>query len=221
MKTIGTSLLIAAVAAGLLAAAAATAMYSGVYNVAADAPHTAAVYALLETARTRSVSRRAAELAVPSGLDDEARILQGAGNYAAMCAGCHLSPGAEPTELSRGLYPAPPNLSLKAVALGESFWVIKHGIKASGMPAWGQSMGDEYIWNMAAFVQRLPTLDAARYQALVAGSDGHAHGGGETAGHSRAAGTDAAHPAGADMPEAAPHALPSRKPASDGHSHSH
>ena len=35
------------------------------------------------------------------------------------------------------------------------------GIKASGMPAWGKSMGDEYIWNMAAFIQKLPTLDAA------------------------------------------------------------
>lgn len=61
--------------------------------------------------------------------------------------------------------------------------MIKHGIKASGMPAWGGSMDDEFIWNMSAFLQKLPTLDKAGYQALVASSDGHSHGGGETQGH--------------------------------------
>ena len=63
------------------------------------------------------------------------------------------------------------------------FWVIKHGIKASGMPAWGKSMGDEYIWGMVAFLQQLPKLDAAQYKALVASSGGHSHGGGESGEH--------------------------------------
>ncbi|MCX7563678.1 cytochrome c [Xanthomonadaceae bacterium XH05] len=61
--------------------------------------------------------------------------------------------------------------------------MIKHGIKASGMPAWGKNMGDEYIWNMAAFLQVLPTLDATAYKELVDSSEGHSHGGGETQGH--------------------------------------
>jgi hypothetical protein len=55
--------------------------------------------------------------------------------------------------------------------------VIKHGIKASGMPAWGKSMGDEYIWGLVAFLQQLPKLDAAGYKTLVASSGGHSHGG--------------------------------------------
>ena len=67
------------------------------------------------------------------------------------------------------------------------------GIKASGMPAWGKSMDDEYIWNMAAFLQALPGLDAVQYRALVAASGGHAHGGGESGDHPHAAGADAAH----------------------------
>src|SRR3546814_11168527 len=51
------------------------------------------------------------------------------------------------------------------------------------MPAWGKNMGDEYIWNMAAFLQVLPTLDATAYKELVDSSEGHSHGGGETQGH--------------------------------------
>ena len=84
------------------------------------------------------------------------------------------------TELSKGLNPAPPNLSREPVDAAEAFWVIKHGIKASGMPAWGMSMQDEYIWGMVAFLQELPKLSPAQYQAMVASSGGHSHGGGET-----------------------------------------
>jgi hypothetical protein len=65
--------------------------------------------------------------------------------------------------------------------------LIKHGVKASGMPAWGKSMNDDYIWNLAAFLQALPKLDEAGYRTMVAQSGGHSHGGGEThgAGESR------------------------------------
>ncbi|HEY1141414.1 MAG TPA: cytochrome c, partial [Lysobacter sp.] len=132
------------------------------------------------------------KLKVPD-LQDPARIAHGAGNYDAMSTGCHLKPGAEPTELSKGLYPAPPNLSQQTVAAAEAFWAIKHGVKASGMPAWGKSMDDAYIWNMVAFLQQLPKLDAVQYQALVARSGGHSHGGGESGGHSHAEGAGDAH----------------------------
>jgi mono/diheme cytochrome c family protein len=166
----------------------AASVYSGAYNVAADDPHTRPVHALLETARERSIAARARQLQVPADLSDAERIRQGAGNYEAMCSGCHLSPGTGATELSKGLYPAPPDLTRTAVPVDEAFWVIKHGIKASGMPAWGKSMDDAYIWNMAAFLQQLPKLDKAQYAALVASSGGHSHGGGETGGHSHAGG---------------------------------
>ena len=168
--------------AGVALLSAAGFVWSGIYDVGADDRHTRAVYALLETMRQRSIQVRADDLRVPE-LKDPARIAQGAGNYDAMCAGCHLKPGTAETELSKGLYPAPPDLTERTVDAAEAFWVVKHGIKASGMPAWGKSMHDEYIWNMVAFVQALPGLDAARYQALVAASGGHSHGGGETGAH--------------------------------------
>ena len=168
-------------------------VWSGVYNIAADDPHTRPVYALMDTMRERSIAVRAKKLHPPPNLDDPALIRQGAGNYNAMCMSCHLAPGMAETELSKGLYPAPPNLSKQTVDAASAFWVIKHGIKASGMPAWGRSMQDDYIWNMVAFLQQLPGMDAARYQALVASSGGHDHGGGETNAHAHAEGADQDH----------------------------
>jgi len=208
---------VVAAAAGLAIIAGGVAFVrAGIYNVAADDPHLPVTYAVLEQLRDASIHARAAKLDVPADLMSAERVTQGAGNYAAMCTQCHLAPGMGATELSKGLYPAPPNLTAETVGAAEAFWVIKHGIKASGMPAWGASMDDAYIWNMAAFVQRLPTLDAAEYNALVASSGGHSHGGGETtpsAGAAMPAGSDHPHPAGTPEDHHAP------APAAAGHDH--
>jgi mono/diheme cytochrome c family protein len=192
--TFRTSLLTLGAVLGVAIAATAGFVWSGMYDIGADAPHSRPVFSLLQSLRERSIEARARDLQVPD-LEDPARIAQGAGNYDAMCTGCHLMPGAAATEISRGLYPAPPNLTRERVDAAAAFWTIKHGIKASGMPAWGKSMDDTYIWNMVAFVQQLPALDAAGYRALVARSGGHSHGGGESAGHLHAGMAD--HQAGA------------------------
>lgn len=153
---------------------AALLIFFGAYNFAADVPHTAPVYALLETMRERSIQVRSAKIQTPD-LTDRTRMLKGAGNYEAMCAQCHLAPGVAHTEMSKGLYPAPPNLSQQKFAPAQAFWVIKHGVKASGMPAWGKSMSDDDIWDIAAFLQELPKMDKASYQDMVANSKGHSH----------------------------------------------
>lgn len=180
----------ATVAAVLLVLAAGFGVFawSGYYNVAADDPHTAPVHRTLETLRDRSIRAHASRIAVPPGLDAPERIRQGAGNYDAMCKDCHLAPGMASTELSRGLYPAPPDLSRTQVDAARAFWTVKHGIKASGMPAWGGSMDDGYIWNLVAFVQALPAMTQDAYREAVAASDGHSHGGGESGAHDQGGG---------------------------------
>ena len=161
-------------------------VWSGAYNIGADDPHTPTVYRLLEYARERSIAARSDTIEVPD-LTKVELIRSGAGNYDSMCTGCHLMPGMAETELSLGLYPKPPNLAARRNAdPARDFWIIKHGIKASGMPAWGVSMDDEYIWGMVAFMQQLSGLSADQYSAMVAASPGHSHGGGESdvsAGH--------------------------------------
>jgi mono/diheme cytochrome c family protein len=176
MKLIKTLLILALLAL----VGAATVLWLGLYNVAADDPHWSATYRLLEVARDRSIAARASTIEVPD-LNDAELIRGGAGNYSAMCVTCHLSPDAQETELSIGLYPRPPRWDeLGDVDPRRAFWVLKHGIKASGMPAWGKSMDDRYLWGMVAFTQQFKTMTAAQYSAQVAVSPGHSHGGGET-----------------------------------------
>ena len=173
------------VAAGVVGSAALVGgAYLGLVNVGADDPHFPAVYAFLTMARDRSIEVRSKDIEVPN-LNDDALIKAGAGNYNSMCIGCHLAPGVAETELSQSLYPAAPNLTKVGIDgnPAAAFWVIKHGIKATGMPAWGKSMGDQYIWGMVALLDQLPKMDAGQYQALVASSGGHDHGGGETQMH--------------------------------------
>ena len=172
------------VAFAVFATAIAGVVYFGVVSVAADKPHSEVVHGLLEAARNRSIAVRAESIEVPD-LKGADKVQAGSGNYDAMCASCHLKPGQSASELSKGLYPSPPNLSQTGINgdPARTFWVIKHGIKASGMPAWGQSMGDQYIWEMVAFLSELPSLSTEEYRTLVASSGGHSHGGGETAPH--------------------------------------
>ena len=170
---------------GTMAVIAVVVAYGGFIDMAADTPHSPGVYRLIEFTRERSVDRRSQEVTPPADWSDASRVKRGAGNYAAMCAGCHLSPGVTDSEIRRGLYPQPPDLV--RIARGPSnrdriaarrFWIIKHGIKASGMPAWSRGgMEDAAIWDLTAFLERLPTLSADQYRDIVEASEGHSHAG--------------------------------------------
>lgn len=173
MKTL--SVAIVTVLLGMLAMA--IFVWSGIYDIGADTPHARLTSSILETLRERSVAARAHRIAVPE-LQDPARIRRGAGNYDAMCVTCHLAPGLKESELSQGLYPKPPEFSQPFdLPFAQAFWTIKHGIKASGMPAWGKSMSDADIWDLVAFLGKLPGLTPEQYKAEVAASSGHSHDG--------------------------------------------
>ena len=156
------------VAALLVAAVAGAIAYAGVYNIGADAPHSRIVYWSLETIRDRAIANYSSGIAVPKDLNDPKRIAVGAGLYAEMCSGCHLAPGMEKTEISQGLYPQAPELARGAEhSPAQQFWMIKHGVKLSAMPAWGRTHDDTLIWDMVAFIRQLPKLSPEQYQAVV------------------------------------------------------
>jgi mono/diheme cytochrome c family protein len=164
MKLLVAALLIT----GALVASAFAFVYAGIFNVAADSPHYAFIHTIMQTVRSRSIATRAKDIQPPP-LDDAAMIATGARHYAAMCSGCHLAPDAtNDSDMRAGLYPKPPDLTKHLHASpAEAFWVIKHGIKMSGMPAWGVTHDDASIWGLVAFLQKLPELTAAQYQALA------------------------------------------------------
>src|SRR6478672_8316382 len=158
----------------VLVGVAAIWIYAGLYNIAADVPHPQPVYWLLETIGDRSVAARARDVVVPKNLNDPSRISRGAGQYADMCSGCHLAPGMKRTEISRGLYPRAPELRHKTdLTPAEQFWIVKHGVKMTGMPAWGVTHDDELLWDVVAFVRKLPELTPEQYETVVKNAPKH------------------------------------------------
>ena len=153
----------------VIAAFAGVFIYAGIYNIGADAPHSKAVYGLLRELRERAIANHSRNIVVPGDLNDPKRIEAGAGLYEEMCTGCHLGPGVEQSELSQGLYPAAPDLAKRTVrSAAQQFWMIKHGVKLSAMPAWGKTHNDQLIWDMVAFIRRLPSMSPDQYQAAIA-----------------------------------------------------
>src|SRR5213082_1999739 len=140
----------------VLAGAVLVLVYSGAYYVGADQPHWSITSWLLNKARDRSIRTHGSGIAVPAGLDDPARIVAGVSHYAEHCAVCHGAPGVERGDLAEGLYPRPPNLAdaARTYTPGELFWTIKHGIRMTGMPSWGDHSDDE-LWATVAFLRKL------------------------------------------------------------------
>lgn len=155
-------------------------VYSGAFNVAATQEHTALSRWALETSMQKSIERRAAGMKVP-GVATQAMSEAGAGDYKAMCEHCHGGPGAERASWASGLRPRPPHLTEAASewAPNEVFWLLKHGVRMSGMPAFGPSHDDETLWNITAFVKQLPAMTPEKYSELGGhaehGSSGSAH----------------------------------------------
>lgn len=162
-------------------------IYSGVFNVAADHPHYALERWLFTTVREHSVAARVENIEVPENLDDPARVASGITSYESMCAPCHLRPGMPPTPLHRGLNPKPPELAEWSADPATTFWIVSHGIRSTGMPAWGRTHEDAALWDVVAFLRQLPDLTATQYEAMLreqrdAQEHDHEHGKEEPAG---------------------------------------
>ena len=139
-------------------------MYAGIYNVAATEQHTAPVYWLLDYAMRRSAKNFSADVQVPP-LFDEGRVHNGFRIYRAKCLQCHGAPGIAPDDLAYGMTPAPASLvaTAREWEASEIYWVIRNGIKMSGMPAWAYRLSDNEIWDVVAFVRRLPAFSPRGY----------------------------------------------------------
>ena len=169
MKSVGISLIII-VAIALLAGMGF--IHSGAFDVAATSKDPALLSWILKTTRENSIESRSSDITAPDEkeLSKAETLREGFEHYNEMCVVCHGAPGVDPGEAREGLNPKPPLLAklkdLETDPIGETFWVIKNGIKMTGMPGWGPTHSDDKIWAMVAFVRKLPSMSAAEYQAL-------------------------------------------------------
>jgi mono/diheme cytochrome c family protein len=148
----------------LLLAVALAVTYSGSYNVAANVPDVGIVNWLLSTNMRRSVVRHARSVNAPAQLSEQ-QAKDGLRIYKETCIYCHGAPGKDPGDIGKGLNPEPPYLpdTVSRWSSAELFWIIKHGIKMTGMASYGAVHKDEEIWNLVAFVQRLPKMTPEQY----------------------------------------------------------
>jgi mono/diheme cytochrome c family protein len=148
--------------------AASVVIYLGMFNVAATDRHWSLTHTVLETTRVRSIKAHASGIKSPADLANHKRIVAGTSHFAEHCAACHSAPGVETGEMAKGMYPSPPALTgaAKQWSPGELFWIIRNGIKMSGMPAWPEH-SDEDVWSIVAFLNRLPNMNEQDYGNLV------------------------------------------------------
>jgi mono/diheme cytochrome c family protein len=133
----------------VIGAVAGFVLATGRFNVAATAPH-----------------------------DFTDNVARGLTHYRENCLPCHGAPGVDAAEFPEGMNPSPPGIDADEVQHGsdaELFWVIKNGIRMSGMAAFGVNHKDEEIRDIVAFVRHVRQLTDAEREALKAAPEGEEH----------------------------------------------
>jgi mono/diheme cytochrome c family protein len=115
--------------------------------------------ALATKAKHSLVHRSSREGIPPAPVDRQASIKEGDRLFGTECAACHGASGHNPTDAGRWMYPRAADLTsrdVQAYSDQEFFWIIKNGIRLSGMPAFGRVESDEHIWDLVFYVRALP-----------------------------------------------------------------
>nr|WKN38612.1 cytochrome c [Tunicatimonas sp. TK19036] len=152
--------------------ASASIVFSGLYHVGATDRHIQSLEWLLRTTMENSIRYHARDIQVPDtlNLQDVTFARQFYGHYSAACQSCHGAPGLKAAPWMV-IYPEAPDLTRKEVVDqwtdGELFWILKHGIKDTGMMALGPTHPEEAIWGVTALVRQLPEMSAEEYQSIA------------------------------------------------------
>jgi mono/diheme cytochrome c family protein len=130
--------------------------------------------------------RATLERDAPKGANPEAatddNLNAGIQLYAKHCTICHGTAAGDSsaTPIAKGENPKPPQLATDGVEddpEGWTFWKVKHGIRWTGMPAWGSVLNDREIWMLALFLKRMDNLPPGPKATWHAVHGGEAAGG--------------------------------------------
>ena len=98
---------------------------------------------------------------------DPILVAEARDHFADHCAGCHANDGSGRTDIGQNLYPPAPDMRsgyTQELTDGELFYIIKEGIRLSGMPGWGGE--DEENWKLVLFIRHLPHLSAEEIELM-------------------------------------------------------
>lgn len=171
------------IALAVLGAGVMSFVWSGIYNISATKPHWGITLSFIEMLRDRSISVRSDDVGEPDS--DDAKLMEAAfTHYHEMCRLCHGAPGYQPEEFAKGLYPQPPSMASGHVqetrSQAETYWIVKHGIKMTGMPAFGPTHSDPELYGLVALTMEIPQRSPEAYRRQVQkmsseGGGGHGH----------------------------------------------
>ena len=142
---------------------------SGLIPANADTQPSSLETWMARTSLSATMDRLAPTTPNPVAATDQS-LTEGVHLFAQNCAVCHGSAAgdASASPIAKGLFQKPPQLATEGVEDDpevESFWKIKHGIRLTGMPAFGQSLSDQQIWTLALFLKHMDKLPPPAQQA--------------------------------------------------------
>ncbi len=156
------------VAVLIIAAAIAGAVYffGGFYDVTAANAGNPVVEWALARVREASIEKHAEAPSPPAWLDKPETIRAGAREFTEEgCVSCHGAPGVGPHTFAQGMNPRPPDFTRHHHdEAGELFYIVKNGIRMTGMPAFRHA-GDDEIWRAVAFIMHMSEVSPADYKA--------------------------------------------------------
>ncbi len=178
MRTIITLIIIIA----LLGLGAFIYAWTGSYNIAATESHWSLTESFIDMLKNRSIASHSGDIRAPD-LDKPEMRQKAMPHYHGMCRHCHGAPGYAPKEFAPGLYPSPPPMASGHIqehyTNAELYWIVKHGIKMTGMPAFGKNHSENQIRGLVAIAREMPEMTSEQYRkaAEQMSEEGH-HGGG-------------------------------------------
>src|SRR5579862_6251226 len=144
----------------LVAGAGIAAVYAGLIPSNADSKPNAVERWLANTALKAAIARETKGVTSPIQPTDE-NLTAAAKLYGSNCAVCHGASDGEPSLIAKGFYVRAPQLARDGAEddpVEVSYWKVKHGIRYTAMPAFGQTLTDEQIWQLAQFVAHMDKL---------------------------------------------------------------
>jgi mono/diheme cytochrome c family protein len=136
----------------------------------ADKPPSQGVTTLANAAKDVVIPLEAGKMKNPLPERDEVAS-QGQQVFLESCALCHGADGRAQTDIGRHMDPPAMDLHSPHVqhwSDGELFWIIRNGVRLTGMPSWQSSISENDTWKLARFIHNLPRVDATSASRAVA-----------------------------------------------------
>jgi mono/diheme cytochrome c family protein len=139
-------------------------VWFGFYDVAASRPDNKITRLFFSHVMDRSVKYHSRGIVAPD-LTGAPQRMAGYMRFRERCVVCHGAPGMEPSAMGKGLLPYPPDLSeaIEDWKPHQAFWIVKNGIKMTGMPSFGGSISDQAVWEIIAFARMLPGMPPRQF----------------------------------------------------------